>query len=112
MNNVSLENFDDLLGDFDNALEDKPEVGDKKNPRALLTRIPVHLSLEVGSATVSLSDLLDLDKGSVLELDRLAGEPLLIKVNNTTVGTAEVVVIGESYGLKIVDLENMGSVMP
>ncbi|OQS33884.1 flagellar motor switch protein FliN [Chromobacterium haemolyticum] len=112
MNDTATENFDDILDDFDENLEEKEEKTNKRNPHDLLTRIPVHLSLEVGSTTVSLADLLALDEGSVLELNRLAGEPLLIKVNDTVVGTAEVVVIGESYGLKIVDLDNMGSVIP
>src|SRR5690606_17922961 len=70
-------------------------------PLQLLRRIPVRLTLEVGSATLPLS-----------ELDRLAGEPLLIKVNGTTIGRAEVVVAGDNYGLKVVELDDLGSLAP
>jgi flagellar motor switch protein FliN/FliY len=73
----------------------------------MLDKIPVRLTLEVGSATLPLSELIGLEHGSVLELDRLAGEPLVIKVNGTAIGTAEVVVSGENYGLKIVALDDL-----
>lgn|SRR5690606_20500674 len=81
-------------------------------PLQLLRRIPVRLTLEVGSATLPLSELVALEHGSVVELDRLAGEPLLIKVNGTTIGRAEVVVAGDNYGLKVVELDDLGSLAP
>lgn len=84
----------------------------RRDPRQLLAKIPVQLTLEVGTATVSLAELMNIDEGTVLELDRLAGEPLLVKVNGTTVGHAEVVVSGENYGLKVIDLENLGDFAP
>ncbi|TBW58682.1 flagellar motor switch protein FliN, partial [Burkholderia thailandensis] len=52
----------------------------RRDPRHLLAKIPVQLTLEVGTATVSLAELMNIDEGTVLELDRLAGEPLLVKV--------------------------------
>ncbi|WP_153099470.1 flagellar motor switch protein FliN [Paraburkholderia hayleyella] len=73
----------------------------------MLRKIPVRLTLEVGSATLPLSELVSLEPGSVVELDRLAGEPLVIKVNGAPIGSAEVVVAGENYGLKIVHLDNL-----
>lgn len=73
----------------------------------MLRKIPVCLTLEVGSATVLLSDLVSYESGSIVELDRLAGDPLVIKVNGTPIGTAEVVVCGENYGLKIVELGDL-----
>lgn len=82
-----------------------------KKPRRdisqMLRKIPVTVTLEVGSARVSLHDLLSIEQGSVLELDKLAGEPLVIKVNGTPVGLAEVVVSGENYGLKVVEMEHL-----
>lgn len=75
----------------------------------MLRKIPVRLTLEVGSATLPLSELTQLQRGSVLELDRLAGEPLAIKVNGVLIGRAEVVVAGENYGLKIVELADLGA---
>lgn len=84
----------------------------RREPLQLLRRIPVKLTLEVGSATLPLSELIGLEHGSVVELDRLAGEPLSIKVNGTPIGRAEVVVSGENYGLKIVELDDLGSLTP
>jgi flagellar motor switch protein FliN/FliY len=73
----------------------------------MMRKIPVTLTLEVGSASISLQDLVDIAPDSVVELDRLAGEPLVIKVNGTTIGRAEVVVAGENYGLKVIDLDGL-----
>ncbi|STM19970.1 Flagellar motor switch protein FliN [Escherichia coli] len=63
----------------------------------LLKRIPVTLTLEVSSVEIMLADLLNIDDDTVIELDKLAGEPLDIKVNNILLGKAEVVVVNEKY---------------
>jgi len=73
----------------------------------MMRRIPVTLTLEVGSARVSLQELMEIQPSSVLPLDSLAGEPLVIKVNGTPIGRAEVVVAGEQYGLKVIDLDGL-----
>ncbi|CAM3555581.1 flagellar motor switch protein FliN [Paracidovorax anthurii] len=73
----------------------------------MMRKIPVTVTLEVGAARVSLHDLLQLGHESVIELDTLAGEPLTIKVNGTAIGRAEVVVSGENYGLKVVELTDI-----
>jgi flagellar motor switch protein FliN/FliY len=73
----------------------------------MMRKIPVTLTLEVGSASISLQDLVNIAPESVVELDRLAGEPLVIKVNGTPIGRAEVVVAGENYGLKVIDLDGL-----
>ena len=65
----------------------------------LLKRIPVTLTLEVSSVEIMLADLLNIDDDTVIELDKLAGEPLDIKVNNILLGKAEVVVVNEKYGV-------------
>ena len=74
---------------------------------AMMRKIPVTLTLEVGSARLSLQDLMQIGPDSVVELDVLAGEPLVIKVNGTAIGRAEVVVAGENYGLKVIDLDGL-----
>ena len=56
---------------------------------------------------LGMQDLVDIGPDSVVELDRLAGEPLVIKVNGTAIGRAEVVVAGENYGLKVIDLDGL-----
>ena len=73
----------------------------------MLRKIPVTLTLEVGSADVTLDQLMGLEHGSVVELDMLAGAPLVIKVNGTAIGRAEVVVSGENYGLKVLELTDL-----
>lgn len=73
----------------------------------LMRKIPVTLTLEVGSARVTLQDLLQLNADSVINLDTPAGAPLVFKVNGTPIGRAEVVVVGENYGLKVVELADL-----
>jgi len=73
----------------------------------LMRKIPVTLTLEVGEARISLHELARLQADSVVELDTLAGEPLTIKVNGTAIGRAEVVVTGENYGLKIIEIAGL-----
>ena len=81
-------------------------VGRRDLP-AMMRKIPVTLTREVGSARLSLQDLMQIGPDSVVELDMLAGEPLTIKVNGTAIGRAEVVVAGENYGLKVIDLDGL-----
>jgi len=66
--------------------------------------IPVSLSVEIGQTRISIRNLLQLNQGSVVELDRLAGEPLDVMVNNTLVASGEVVVVNEKYGIRLTDV--------
>ena len=66
--------------------------------------IPISLSVEIGQTRISIRNLLQLNQGSVVELDRLAGEPLDVMVNNTLVAHGEVVVVNEKYGIRLTDV--------
>jgi len=66
--------------------------------------IPVSLSLEVGKTQIPIRNLLQLTQGSVVELDRLAGEPLDVMVNGTLIAHGEVVVVNEKYGIRLTDV--------
>ncbi len=66
--------------------------------------IPVTLAVEIGSTKVSIRNLLQLNQGSVVELDRLAGEPLDVLVNGTLVAHGEVVVVNEKFGIRLTDV--------
>ncbi len=66
--------------------------------------IPVSLSMEVGRTQIPIRSLLQLTQGSVVELDRLAGEPLDVMVNGTIIAHGEVVVINEKYGIRLTDV--------
>jgi len=113
MDNFDSTRLDSFLADLDNT-NDVEETADRATtptPQRTLTqmmrKIPVTITLEVGAARVSLQELMDISQDSVVELDTLAGEPLIIKVNGTPIGRAEVVVSGENYGLKVVELTGM-----
>ena len=67
----------------------------------VLQNIPVTLSIEVGRAVIKIRDLMRLSQGSVVELDRIAGEPLDLLVNNTVVAQGEVVLINDRYGIRL-----------
>ena len=67
----------------------------------VLQNIPVTISVEVGRTSLKIRDLMRLTQGSVVELDRLAGEPLDLLVNNTLVAQGEVVLVNDRYGVRL-----------
>ena len=67
----------------------------------VLENIPVTRSIEVGRAVIKIRDLMRLTQGSVVELDRIAGEPLDLLVNNTVVAQGEVVLVNDRYGIRL-----------
>jgi len=89
--------FDDL--EAEGAAAASPD----SNLEAILD-IPVTLSLEVGRAQISIRNLLQLNQGSVVALDRLAGEPLDVMVNGTLVAHGEVVVVNDKFGIRLTDV--------
>ncbi len=66
--------------------------------------IPVSISMEVGSTEINIRNLLQLNQGSVIELDRLACEPLDVLVNGTLIAHGEVVVVNEKFGIRLTDV--------
>lgn len=69
-----------------------------------LLDIPLDVSVELGRTTMIINDLLQLGQGSVVELNKLAGEPLEILVNHRPVARGEAVVINEKFGVRITDI--------
>ncbi len=69
-----------------------------------IMNIPVTVSMEVGRTQLSIRNLLQLNQGSVVELDRLAGEPLDVLVNGTLIAHGEVVVVNERFGIRLTDV--------
>ena len=67
----------------------------------VLENIPVTISVEVGRTVLRLRDLMRLTQGSVVELDRIAGEPIDLLVNSTVVAQGEVVLVNERYGIRL-----------
>lgn len=66
--------------------------------------IPVTIAMEIGRSKISIRNLLQLNQGSVVELDRLAGEPMDVLVNGTLVAHGEVVVVNEKFGIRLTDV--------
>jgi flagellar motor switch protein FliN/FliY len=81
-------------------------ASNKENPINLdvLMDVPVTLSMEIGRTIVNIRSLLQLNQGSIVELDRLAGEPLDVLVNGTLIARGEVVVINEKFGIRLTDV--------
>jgi flagellar motor switch protein FliN/FliY len=66
--------------------------------------LPVTLSLEVGRSRINIRNLLQLNQGSVVELDRAAGEPLDVYVNGTLVAHGEIVIVNDKFGIRLTDV--------
>lgn len=89
-----------VMGELENEGEPRvlgPELD-------LILDIPVSISMEVGSTAISIRNLLKLNQGSVIELDRVAGEPLDVRVNGTLIAHGEVVVVNEKFGIRMTDV--------
>jgi flagellar motor switch protein FliN len=85
----------------------KPSDPDKKGGSPdldVILDIPVRISMEVGSTAITIRNLLRLNQGSVIELDRLAGEPLDVLVNGTLIAHGEVVVVNDKLGIRMTDV--------
>ena len=87
----------------DTELETPKRAIDTDKMRAL-ENIEVEMSIEVGRTEITIADMLRLNEGSVVELDRLAGEPLDILVNGTMIAKGEVVMVGERFGIRFSDI--------
>lgn len=90
--------------EFDNLQDDnRTPMSDEFNLDVILD-VPVSLSMEIGRTQVSIRNLLQLNQGSVVELDRLAGEPMDVLVNGTLIAHGEVVVVNEKFGIRLTDV--------
>ena len=108
---LSDNEFDNLIKEgelnLDAAEPETPAAAPVPTPRqdmSFFGKIPVNVTLEVASAEISLKELMACDTSSVIMLDKLAGEPLDVKVNGTLFAKAEVVVMNGNYGLRIIEL--------
>lgn len=87
------------------ALQDEGGAeGDENVNLDVILDIPVTLAMEIGRTKISIRHLLQLNQGSVVELDRLAGEPLDVLVNGTLIAHGEVVVVNERFGIRLTDV--------
>ncbi|OKY24682.1 MULTISPECIES: flagellar motor switch protein FliN [Thalassotalea] len=90
--------------EFDELQEDAPITGEEKRKLDTILDIPVTISMEVGRSQISIRNLLQLNQGSVVELDRVAGEALDVLVNGTLIAHGEVVVVNDKFGIRLTDV--------
>ena len=87
----------------------EPSMGGGPAPDIdVILDIPVTISMEVGNTQIPIRNLLQLNQGSVIELDRLAGEPLDVLVNGTLIAHGEVVMVNEKFGIRLTDVISPG----
>lgn len=91
------------VAEFDDLDDSAPPLDGEANLDVILD-IPVTISMEIGRTRISIRNLLQLNQGSVVELDRLAGEPMDVLVNGTLVAHGEVVVVNEKFGIRLTDV--------
>ncbi|TXY26100.1 flagellar motor switch protein FliN [Vibrio mimicus] len=99
-------NFDDFQ--IENSENDMPcqQTPPIERDLSFFKGIPVVVTLEVASKEITLGELMKAGEGTVIELDKLNGEPLDVKVNGSLMGHAEVVIVNDKYGLHLTDVLN------
>ncbi|CAH9051507.1 Flagellar motor switch protein FliN [Pseudoalteromonas haloplanktis] len=91
--------------ELDELDDSKHEIsGEEKRKLDTILDIPVTISMEVGRSKINIRNLLQLNQGSVIELDRVAGEPLDVLVNGTLIAHGEVVVVNDKFGIRLTDV--------
>jgi flagellar motor switch protein FliN/FliY len=105
---LDLDGLDQLFGDdisMPSAADYMaPTSSTKQRDLSFFHQIPVKVTLEVASTEVALGELMKVEEGAVIELDKLAGEPLDVRVNGRLLARGEVVVVNGKYGLRLVDV--------
>ncbi len=95
------------MEEFDHVSQSSQGTGPAPDMDVILD-IPVTISMEVGNTQIPIRNLLQLNQGSVIELDRLAGEPLDVLVNGTLIAHGEVVMVNEKFGIRLTDVISPG----
>ncbi|GGC07315.1 flagellar motor switch protein FliN [Marinobacterium zhoushanense] len=88
--------------DLDELQDESIPIDDPKLD--VILDIPVRMTMEVGGTEIPIRNLLQLSQGSVIELNRVAGEPLDVKINGTLIAHGEVVVVNDRYGIRLTDV--------
>jgi flagellar motor switch protein FliN/FliY len=100
---TATENSAPAEGAADEALEDQADVGRPLDIEFLLD-IPLQVSVEIGRTKMLINELLQLGQGSVIELQKLVGEPFEVLVNEKLIARGEVVVVNERFGVRLTDI--------
>ena len=89
---------------FENLQDDAVDTNDDELNLEVILDVPVDISMEIGRTKISIRNLMKLNQGSVIELDRLAGEPMDVLVNGTLIAHGEVVVVNDKFGIRLTDV--------
>lgn len=89
---------------FQNLNDNSTQLVNTDTNLDVILDIPVTLSMEIGRTELPINSLLQLNQGSVVELDRLAGEPMDVLINGTLIAHGEVVVVNEKFGIRLTDV--------
>lgn len=100
----AAENMDDILNAEMPELENVAHEQENTKNLELILDIPLRVTVELGRAKMVVSELLNLGQGSVIELNKLAGEPMEILVNDKLVARGEAVVVNEKFGVRLTDI--------
>lgn len=92
------------VAELDEFVDSGGVSSDEQKKLDTILDIPVTISMEVGRSLISIRNLLQLNQGSVVELDRVAGEPLDVLVNGTLIAHGEVVVVNDKFGIRLTDV--------
>ncbi|XBC41331.1 MAG: flagellar motor switch protein FliN [Buchnera aphidicola (Nurudea yanoniella)] len=105
-NNTNVEKKIQVKKNFENNDDNSnldPSVQKSKNLNFVID-IPIDITIELGKIELKIKDLLDLNTGSILTLDKYSGEPLNILVNKCIIAKGELVIVDEKYGIRIVSI--------
>ncbi len=100
---VELQQLNDV-----GAAQDPPGMADLRR----LSDVPIDLTVEIGRTRLTVGETLELRQGSILTLNRMAGEPVDLLVNGTPIARGEVVVIDEQFGVRITDIVGQPAMPP
>ncbi len=102
--NIESAQFNELEGDGGEKLSDNVDFSSEDLKLDVILDVPVTVSMEIGRTQVNIRNLLQLNQGSVIELDRFAGEPMDVLVNGTLIAHGEVVVVNDKFGIRLTDV--------
>lgn len=94
---AEFQNFEEQKMDDRSGLKDDINID-------MILDVPITISMEIGRTHINIRNLLRLNQGSVVELDRLAGEPMDVLVNGTLIAHGEVVVVNDKFGIRLTDV--------
>ena len=103
MNGMPMQNVNVQPAQFQSFAGDVSSVAGQENI-GLIKDVPLEVTVELGRTTKSISEILDFSPGTIIELDRIAGEPIDVLVNGKFVAKGEVVVIEESFGIRVTEI--------